>query len=140
MVYADIASAVNGWVFTNSIRNQVVYFLLELVDLKQKTDGNNEIRQSQAEKDKYDLINIKSLLRSTLNPFNYTTSKYVLFNIKAGRKIRQSVKNYLLNVIKIDKEKIYFSEWMPKNPWKIWATFEESNHSQLCVWKFVKVQ
>ena len=51
MVYADIASAVNGWVFTNSIRNQLVYFLLELVDLKQKTDGNNEIRQSQAEKD-----------------------------------------------------------------------------------------
>ena len=110
MVYADIASAVNGWFFTNSIRSQLVYFLLELVDLKQKTDGINEIRQSQAEKDKYDLVNIKSLLRSTLNPFNYATSKYVLFNIKAGRKIRQSVKNYLLNVIKIGKKKIYFSE------------------------------
>ena len=81
MVYADVVSAINRWVVTNSMRNQFVNSLLELVDLKYTTDGNKKLTQSQTEKNKYDLENIKSLLRSTLNPFSCTTNKYVLFNI-----------------------------------------------------------
>ena len=81
MAYADIVSAINRWVVTNSVRNQLVNSLLDLVDSKYTTDGNKKLRQSQTEKNKYDLENIKSLLRSTLNPFSCKTDKYVLFNI-----------------------------------------------------------
>ena len=81
MVYADVVSAINRWVVTNSVRNQLVNSLLELVDLKYTTDGNKKLTQSQTGKNKYDLENIKSLLRSTLNPFSCTTNEYVLFNI-----------------------------------------------------------
>ena len=81
MAYADVVSAINRWVVTNSVRNQLVNSLLELVDLKYTTDCNKKLRQSQTEKNKCDLENIKSLLQSTLNPFSCKTDKYVLFNI-----------------------------------------------------------
>ena len=81
MAYADIVSAINRWVVTNSVRNQLVNSLLDLVDSKYTTDGNKKLRQSQTEKNKCDLENIKSLLQSTLNPFSCKTDKYVLFNI-----------------------------------------------------------
>ena len=72
------------------MRNKLVNSLLELVDLKHTTDGNKELRQTRTIKDKYDMENIKLLLRSTLKPFNCTTKKCVLFNIKAGRQIPKS--------------------------------------------------
>ena len=99
MAYADVASAVNRWVVTNSIQNQLVNSLLELVGLKYTTNGNKELRQSRTKKDKYDLENIKSLLRST------TTDKCVLLNIKTGKQIPKSGENFLLNVIKLGEEK-----------------------------------
>ena len=120
MAYVDVA--VNRWVVTNSMRNKLVNSLLELVDLRYITDGNKELRQSRTEKDKYDLENIKSLLRSTLNPFNCTTEKCVLFNIKTGRQIPKSGDSYLLNVIKISEEKRdAFADECRKNP----ARFEQ---------------
>ena len=87
MAYADVATAVNRWVVTNSVRNQLVNSLLELIDLKHTTDANKELQQKKArrKKNKYDFKNIKSLLRSTSNPFSCATDKYVLFNIKTGR-------------------------------------------------------
>ena len=57
------------------IRNCLINVLLEMVDLKHTSDGNKELRQSQTEKGKDDFENIKSLLWSTLNPFNCTTDK-----------------------------------------------------------------
>ena len=62
MVYADVASTVNRWVVTNSMRNQLVNSLLELVYLIHATDGSKELRQSRTEKDKYVLENINSLI------------------------------------------------------------------------------
>ena len=105
MAYADVASAVNRWFVTNSVRNQQVNSLLKLIDVKYTTDANKELRQSSTEKDKYDFKNVKSLIRSTLNPFSCTTEKYVLFNIKTGRQIPKSGESCLLNVIKIGEEK-----------------------------------
>ena len=48
--YADVASAVNRWVVTNSMRNQLVNTLLELVELKHTTDGNKELRKAERRK------------------------------------------------------------------------------------------
>ena len=84
VAYADVASTVNRWVVIKSVGK---FLILELVVLKHTTDGNKELQQSRMEKDKYDLENIKSLLRSTLNLFNCTTGKCVLFNIETGREI-----------------------------------------------------
>ena len=44
MAYTDVASTVNMWVVTNSVRNQLVNSLLELTDLKHVTDANKELR------------------------------------------------------------------------------------------------
>ena len=43
MAFADFASAVNRWVVTNSMRNQLANFSLELADLKHTSDGNKRI-------------------------------------------------------------------------------------------------
>ena len=80
MSYLDIASAVNRSVVTNSMKNQLVNSLLELVDLKHTIDGSKESRQSRIETEKYDLENTTSLLRLTLNLFCCRTDKNVLFN------------------------------------------------------------
>ena len=62
MADADVASAVSRWVVTNSVRNQLVNSVLELINLKHTTDASNELRQSWTEKEKYDFKNVKSLL------------------------------------------------------------------------------
>ena len=56
-------------------------------------------------KNKYDLGNIKSLLRLTLSGLTCTTNKYILFSIKKGRQIPKSGEVYLLNVIKIGEQR-----------------------------------
>ena len=50
MAYADVASAVSWWVVTNSIRNQLVNSLLELVGLKYTTNGNKEYDKAERKK------------------------------------------------------------------------------------------
>ena len=120
MAFADVASAVSRWVVTNSMRNQLANFSLELADLKHTTDGNKELRQRQTEKDKYNLENIKSLFRSMLNPFSCTTDKCALFNIKTGMQIPRSGESFLLNVIKISEET--FVDECRQNP----GRFEQS--------------
>ena len=72
-------------------------FLLELVDLKHTTDDNKKSRQSQTEKHKYDLKNIKLLLRSTLNLLNCATEKCVLFKtLKQEDKYQNQLKVKIL--------------------------------------------
>ena len=60
--YVYVASAVNRWVVVNSMRSQLVNPLLKLVDLKHATDGNKKLQQSQTEKDKCDLDDIKQVI------------------------------------------------------------------------------
>ena len=60
--YVYVASAVNRWVVVNSLRSQLVNPLLKLVDLKHATDGNKKLQQSQTEKDKCDLDDIKQVI------------------------------------------------------------------------------
>ena len=105
MTYADVASAVNKWVVTNSMKNQLLNSLLQFADLKHTTDGNKELRQSRTEKDRYDLEYIKSIPPSTLTPFSCTTDKHVLFNVKTRRTTPKSSESFLLNFIKIHEEK-----------------------------------
>lgn len=52
MAYVDVASAVKRWVIINSMGNQSINSFLELVRLKRTNDCNQELRQSQTEKDK----------------------------------------------------------------------------------------
>ena len=83
MAYVDVASAVNRWVVTNSMRSQLVNSLLDLVDLEHATDGNKELPQSRTEKDRYDLGNIKS----TENLLKKDKSKQVkeIVNVRGTR-------------------------------------------------------
>ena len=60
--YVYVASAVNRWVVVNSMRSQLVNPLLKLVDLKHATDGKKKLQQSQTEKDKCDLDDIKQVI------------------------------------------------------------------------------
>ena len=60
--YVYVASAVNRWVVVNSMRSQLVNPLLKLVELKHATDGNKKLQQSQTEKDKCDLDDIKQVI------------------------------------------------------------------------------
>ena len=103
-----LVPSTGGFLQTHSVNS-----LLELVDLKHTTDGNKELRQSWEKKTNRDLENIKSLLRSTLNPFSCASNKYVLFNIKTGRQIPKSGESYLLNAIKIGEEKrdAFVDQW-----------------------------
>ena len=55
MAYADISTAVNRWITTNSVRSELVSQSLEIGDLDKVIDGTKELRQTRITKDKDDL-------------------------------------------------------------------------------------
>ena len=57
--YADIATAVNRWIFTESTRSQIVNSLLDVADLKSYDSDNKELNKPRREKDKKDVEKIK---------------------------------------------------------------------------------
>ena len=85
--YADISSAVNRWITTNSMRSEIVNNVLEIADLDKPIDGTKELRAPRIAKDKEDVQNFKKLIKDTLNPFDKSTNVDALFNIKTGRKL-----------------------------------------------------
>ena len=85
--YADISSAVNRWITTNSVRSEIENNILEIADLDKPIDGTKEFRVPKIAKDKEDIQKVKKLIKDTLNPFDKSTNVDALFNIKPGRKL-----------------------------------------------------
>ena len=85
--YADISSAVNRWITTNSMRSEIVNNVLEVADLDKPIDGTKELRAPRIAKDKEDIRKVTKLIKDSLNPFDKSTNVDALFNIKTGRKL-----------------------------------------------------
>ena len=58
--YADISSAVNRWITTNSMRSEIANNVLEIVDLDKPIDGTKELRDSRIAKDKEGVQKVKN--------------------------------------------------------------------------------
>ena len=97
--YADISSAVNRWITTNSMRSEIVNNVLEVADLDKPIDGTKELRAPRIAKDKEDVQKVKKLIRDTLNPFDKSTNVDALFNIRTGRKLEIEGETYLLTSV-----------------------------------------
>ena len=97
--YADISSAVNRWITTNSVRSEIENNILEIADLDKPIDGTKELRVPRIAKDKEDVQKVKKLIRDTLNPFDKSTNVDALFNIRTGRKLEIEGETYLLTSV-----------------------------------------
>ena len=86
--YADISSAVNRWITTNSMRSEKVNNVLEIADLDKSIDGIKELRAPRIVKDKEDVQKVKKLIKDTLNSFDKSTNVDALFHIRTGRKLK----------------------------------------------------
>ena len=91
--YADISSAVNRWITTNSMRSEIAN-VLEIAHLDKSIDGTKELRTPRIVKDKEDVQKVKKLIKDTLNPFDKSTNVGALFNIRTGRKLEIEGEKY----------------------------------------------
>ena len=92
--YADISSAVNRWITTNSMRSEIANNVLEIAHLDKSIDGTKELRTPRIVKDKEDVQKVKKLIKDTLNPFDKSTNVGALFNIRTGRKLEIEGEKY----------------------------------------------
>ena len=92
--YADISSAVNRWITTNSMRREVVNIALEIADLDKPIDVTKELRAPRIAKDNEDVKKVKKLIKDTLNPFDKSTNVGALFNIRTSRKLEIEGEKY----------------------------------------------
>ena len=84
---ADISSAVNRRITTNSMIIEIVNNVLEIADLLKPINCPNELRAPRIAEDKEDVQKVKKFIKNTLNPFDKSTNVDALFNIKANRKL-----------------------------------------------------
>ena len=94
--HADISSAVNRWINTNSMRSEMVNNVLEIADLDKPIDGTKELRAPRIAKNKEDVQKVENLIKDTLNPFEKSTSVDALCNIRTDRKREIEGQTYLL--------------------------------------------
>ena len=95
VAYADISTAVNRWITTNSVRSELVSQSLEIGDLDKVIDGTKELRQTRITKDKDDLEKIKAVIKTTLDPFDEAVNENVLLSIRTGRALQRNGEEYL---------------------------------------------
>ena len=86
IAFADVNTAVNRWLITNSMRTEIVNKVLNIAGLGPNDDeNNNKMSSTRVKRDARDLENIYNSIREMINPFDSSIIKDVLFNIKTGR-------------------------------------------------------
>ena len=83
IAFADV----NRWLLTSSVHTEIFNKVFNIAGLGPKDDENNnkEVLPTRMKQDTHDLENICKSIRETINPFNASFNKDVLFNIKTGR-------------------------------------------------------
>ena len=69
MHFADVATAVNRWIITASMKTQLINTVLEKVDIKNINSENKEKRNKYIQWDKKVLKKLKVAITSIINPF-----------------------------------------------------------------------
>ena len=137
--YADISSAVNRWITTNSMRSEIVNNVLEVADLDKPIDGTKELRAPRIAKDKEDVQKVKKLIRDTLNPFDKSTNVDALFNIRTGRKLEIEGETYLLTSVNEGVNiRDKFIEECQNNPQRFEEAVTKQMISKLAIESFFK--
>ena len=96
--YADVATAVNRWTVTNSIKTELVNSLIEMCGITASSTAHKEIQTPRMKKDNDNLKMLKEVIVDTMNPFEEKINKDYLFNIKTGRRGTEDAEGYLLNI------------------------------------------
>ena len=101
VAFADINSAVNRWIVTNSMRAQIVNKVLDIAGLSCDDSGgsNKETHPQRMARDTRDYIKMTQSVLDMLNPFDMHINKEALFNIKTGKKASPAAEKYLLSVM-----------------------------------------
>ena len=105
MQFADVSSAVNRWLLTNSMKVKLVNLLLEKADMHHVTEIGKEARPCSVKRDQGSLLQLKTAIVETLNPFDRNLPQDKLFNIKTGRQASDKVEKFLLQITQNGEEK-----------------------------------
>ena len=99
MKYADVATAVNRWTKTNSMKTELVNCVLEMSGMTESSYGHKETQTLRKKKDNEDLKLLKHIIIETTDPFdNNLAKKEHIFNIKTCRRVTKDTETYLLNI------------------------------------------
>ena len=101
IAFADVNTAVNRWLVTNTMRTEIANKVLNIAGMGQNDDENfNKTNNpKRLKRDAQDLQNMSSSVCDMINPFDAAINKDALFNIKTGRKATPAAEEYLLSVI-----------------------------------------
>ncbi|KAH9635594.1 hypothetical protein HF086_012263 [Spodoptera exigua] len=95
---ADSISARQRWALSHSMRTKILTSIKQNIGLTQKDDTSHSLQQSKIKKDKKNLNSIIEAIKCTMNPFDDTIDKDILFNISTGKATSKEVADFLLNV------------------------------------------
>ena len=70
MKYADVATAVNRWAITNSVKTELVKSLLEMLGMTESSYDHKETQILRRKKDNEDLKSLKHIIIETIDPFD----------------------------------------------------------------------
>lgn len=79
-------------------------FVKHNVRLSHIEDGSHSLQKSRIAKDRKTLDAIIEGIKNTLNPFDATIDKEILFNIMSGRAASPEAANFLLNLKTMSSE------------------------------------
>ena len=95
--FDDVQSAVNRWLFTSSMRTQIVNSLLDIANMSPISNmKHKELKPYRIEKDANDLSALINSLGETLNPFLPNINCDALYNIKTRKRVNKEAEKYLL--------------------------------------------
>ena len=87
IAFADVNTAVNRWLITNSMRTEIVNKVLNIAGIGPTNDESQskEASPGRIKRDARDMEKICNSVTEMINPFDSSLNKDVLFNIKTGR-------------------------------------------------------
>lgn len=95
---ANSISARQRWALSHCMRTKILTFVKKDVKLSHIEDSSHSLQKSRIAKDRKTLDAIIEGIKNTLNPFDVTMDKEILFNITSGRAAPPEVAKFLLNL------------------------------------------
>ena len=86
IAFADVNTAVNRWLITNSMRTEIVNKVLVGLDPNDDENNNKEVFPTRVKRDACDLENFCNSIREMINPVDASIIKNVLFTLKQERR------------------------------------------------------
>ena len=115
--FTNNISARQRWADGHFAKMTIVTNLMDELNLTKNEDITEGLKTHRIKRDQRDLEKIKQMIVDNINPFNPDLEKDKLFNISTGKAASEDTQNFLLNVMKIGKDRrdTFIEECAAKN-------------------------